>query len=72
MDLRYTLGLGLFLPFTLLAQDDLDKRLKDLQGQYDRIQNEEAALLSPIEQANTGRCSGLNPGAPMIVLCSLM
>lgn len=51
MHLRYTLGLGLFLPFTLLAQGDLDKQLKDLQGQYDRIQNEEAALLSPIEQA---------------------
>lgn len=48
---RYTLGLGLFLPFTLLAQGDLDEQLKDLQDQYDRIQKQEAALLSPIEQA---------------------
>lgn len=48
---RYTLGLGLFLLFTLLAQGDLDEQLKDLQDQYDRIQKQEAALLSPIEQA---------------------
>ena len=48
---RYTLGLGLFLPFTLLAQGDLDEQLKDLQDQYDRIQKQGSALLSPIEQA---------------------
>jgi endonuclease G len=39
------------LPFLLSAQEDLDKQLLDLQGRYEALRQQEAALALPIEQA---------------------
>lgn len=52
MHLRHALGLSaLLLPALLHAQEDLEKQLRDLQGRYDRLKQEETALATPIEQA---------------------
>ena len=39
------------LPFLLSAQEDLDRQLLDLQGRYEALRQQEAALALPIEQA---------------------
>ncbi|MBL8003205.1 MAG: DNA/RNA non-specific endonuclease [Flavobacteriales bacterium] len=46
----FTALLALALPCLVHGQDDLDKRLRDQQAQYDQLRQQEQALKKPIEE----------------------